>query len=101
MIINLNNKYQGKYNNFVEKQVKDMIGSHRFGPTYVERFIEHYSTCPSDTRKFLRGFVFFKLQECERDLKNEKDNKVKEKLEKKIELYGALFTEISTIKTII
>jgi len=101
MIVELKNKYQDKYNDLINKQVKEMIGSQRFGPTYVERFIDHYATCPPDTRKFLRSFVFTKLQECENQIRNETDSKVKEKLEKRLGLYEVLFTAITMIKTII
>lgn len=101
MILGAHNKYQSKYNDLIAKQVRSMIGSRRFGPTYVERFIDYYAICPPDTRKFLRSFVFSKLQECENEIEDEKDNKVKEKLEKRLKLYETLFTGVSMIKAII
>lgn len=101
MILGTQNRYQNEYNNLIEKQVRGMIGSQRFGPTYVERFIDYYAICPPDTRKFLRSFVYSKLQECENKIEDEKDNKVKEKLEKNLKLYETLFTGVSMIKAII
>jgi hypothetical protein len=101
MILGAENKYQSEYNNLIEKQVRGMIGSQRFGPTYVKRFIDYYVTCPPDTRKFLRGFVYIKLQECENKIEIERDSEVREKLEKKLKLYETLFTGVSMIKTII
>jgi len=101
MILGAKNRYQTEYNDLIEKQVRGMIGSQRFGPTYVERFIDYYATCPPDTRRFLRGFVFTKLQECETQAGNEKDSKVKEKLEKRLKLYETLFMGVSMMKSII
>lgn len=101
MILGAENKYQSEYNDLIEKQVRGMIGSRRFGATYVKKFINYYGICPPDTRKFLRGFVYSKLQECENDIKNEGDSKIKEKLEKNLKLYENLFIEVSMIKTII
>ena len=80
------NKYQDKYNILIEKQIRGMIGSRQFGPTYVKRFIDYYISCPSETRKFLRSFVFTKLQKCEAQVENERDSKVKEKFLEKIEI---------------
>ena len=101
MILGAKNKYQDKYNDLIDKQVRGMIGSHRFGPTYVERFIDYYKICPPDTRKFLRSFIFTKLQECENNIEIEKDSEVKEKLEKRLKLYETLFTGVSMIKAIV
>jgi hypothetical protein len=101
MILGTHNRYQSDYNDLIEKQVRGMIGSQRFGPTYVKKFINYYEICPPDTRKFLRGFIYIKLQECENRIKIEKDSEVKEKLEKKLKLYETLFTGVSMMKSII
>lgn len=101
MILGAQNEYNNKYNDLIARQVRGMIGSRLFGPTYVKKFINYYEICPPDTRKFLRGFVYSKLQECENDIKNEEDSKIKEKLEKNLKLYENLFIGVSSIKTII